>query len=77
MSSYSRSVVAMVPVCIRCGCVQIDDVISICRLRYSSRVIAAELLVQGWLGSRVVRVLDSGAEGPGFNRSRDAVGYQS
>jgi len=28
----------------------------------------------GWLGSRVVSVLDSGAEGPGFNRSRDAVG---
>jgi len=28
----------------------------------------------GWLGSRVVSVLDSGAEGPGSNRSRDAVG---
>ena len=28
----------------------------------------------GWLGSRVVSVLDSGAEGPGTNRSRDAVG---
>jgi len=28
----------------------------------------------GWLGSRVVSVLDSGAVGPGFNRSRDAVG---
>ena len=28
----------------------------------------------GWLGSRVVRVLDSGAEGPGSNRSRYAVG---
>ena len=27
-----------------------------------------------WLGSRVVSVLDSGAEGPGTNRSRDAVG---
>jgi len=28
-----------------------------------------------WLGSRVVSVLDSGAEGPGFkSRSRDAVG---
>ena len=26
-----------------------------------------------WLGSRVVSVLDSGAEGPGSNRSRDAV----
>jgi len=25
-----------------------------------------------WLGSRVVSVLDSGAEGPGSNRSRDA-----
>ena len=31
----------------------------------------------GWLGSRVVSVLDSGAEGPGSNRSRDAVGKQS
>jgi len=28
----------------------------------------------GWLGSRVVSMLDSGAEGPGLNRSRDAVG---
>jgi len=28
----------------------------------------------GWLGSRVVSVLDSGAECPGSNRSRDAVG---
>ena len=28
----------------------------------------------GWLGSRVVSVLDSCAEGPGSNRSRDAVG---
>ena len=27
----------------------------------------------GWLGSQVVSVLDSGAEGPGSNRSRDAV----
>ena len=27
-----------------------------------------------WLGSRVVSVMDSGAEGPGSNRSRDAVG---
>ena len=33
---------------------------------------AVQLL--GWLGSRVVSVLDSGAEGPGSNRSRDAVG---
>jgi len=28
----------------------------------------------GLLGSRVISVLDSGAEGPGSNRSRDAVG---
>jgi len=27
-----------------------------------------------WLGSRVVSVLDSGAEGQGSNHSRDAVG---
>jgi len=26
-----------------------------------------------WLGSRVVSLLDSGAEGPGLNRSRNAV----
>jgi len=32
------------------------------------------MLSIGWLGSRVVSVLDSGAEGPGSNRSRDAVG---
>jgi len=31
-------------------------------------------LLYRWLGSRVVSVLDSGAEGPGSNRSRDAVG---
>ena len=31
-------------------------------------------IAEGWLGSRVVSVLDSGAEGPGSNRSRDAVG---
>jgi len=32
------------------------------------------LPTSGWLGRRVVSVLDSGAEGPGSNRSRDAVG---
>jgi len=31
----------------------------------------------GWLSSRVVSVLDSGAEGSGFKSSRDAVGQQS
>ena len=35
---------------------------------------ARALLTEGWLASRVVSVLDSGAEGPGSNRSRDAVG---
>ena len=30
--------------------------------------------LDGWLSSRVVSVLDSGAEGPGSSRSRDAVG---
>ena len=29
---------------------------------------------KGWLGSRVVSVLDSAQKGPGSNRSRDAVG---
>jgi len=28
----------------------------------------------GWLGSRVVSVLDQAQKGPGSNRSRDAVG---
>jgi len=28
----------------------------------------------GWFGSRAVSMLDSGAEGLGSNRSRDAVG---
>jgi len=32
---------------------------------------------KGWLGSRVVSVLDSDAEGLGSNRSRDAVGLES
>jgi len=31
-------------------------------------------IVMGWLDSRVVSVLDSGPEGPGSNRRRDAVG---
>ena len=29
--------------------------------------------LQNWLGSRVVSVLDSAAEAPGSNRSRNAV----
>jgi len=32
------------------------------------------VLKEWWLGSRVASVLDSGSEGPGSNRSRDAVG---
>jgi len=32
------------------------------------------VVISWWLGSRVVSVLDSGAEGLGSNRSRDAVG---
>ena len=31
------------------------------------------MLIIGWLGSRVVSMLDSGQKGPGSNRSRDAV----
>jgi len=31
-------------------------------------------MLSWWLGRRVVSVLDSGAEGPDLNRSRDAVG---
>ena len=36
-------------------------------------MLLATLHTIGWLGSRVVSVLDSVAEGPGSNRSRDAV----
>jgi len=34
--------------------------------RFVQRFIRLETDVFGWLGSRVVSVLDSGAEGPGF-----------
>jgi len=37
-------------------------------------VIVAVVGFSGWLDSRVVSKLDSGAEGTGSNRSRDAVG---
>jgi len=37
-------------------------------------IVQFRTLCIGWLGSRVVSVLDSGAEGPGSIRSRDAVG---
>ena len=33
---------------------------------HTSRLTFSQSRVQGWLGSRVVSVLDSGAEGPGF-----------
>ena len=33
---------------------------------YAFRVLQIRFAIQGWLGSRVVSVLDSGAEGPGF-----------
>ena len=41
---------------------------------YASRVLQIRFAIQGWLGSRVVSVLDTGAEALGSNRSRDAVG---
>ena len=41
---------------------------------YLVDIIAVLAYHLGWFGSRVVGVLDSGAEGPGSNRSRDAVG---
>jgi len=45
-----------------------------CRLRFKKTILLCHLLqfsahfraLYGWLGSRVVSVLDSGAEGPGF-----------
>jgi len=37
-------------------------------------IVVVVIIISGWLGSRVVSVLDSDAEGPGSNRSRrDAV----
>ena len=41
---------------------------------FKSDPLAKHIMTAGWLGSRMVSVLDSGAEGPGSNRSRDAVG---
>ena len=38
------------------------------------RFIRLEYCLRGCVGSRVVSVLDSGAESLGSNRSRDAVG---
>jgi len=40
------------------------DSFDVCKACESS--FAFSILVNGWLGSRVVSVLDSGAEGPGF-----------
>ena len=40
----------------------------------SPSVLSVSYCYIGWLGSRVVSVLDSGAKDPGSNRSRDAVG---
>jgi len=45
----------------------------VCAVRYDF-LLAFCMMKPGWLGSRVVSVLDSGAEGPGLNRSCDAVG---
>jgi len=53
------------------------DTVPIQRPRaYISSSVNNTTCLKGWLGSRVVSVLDSDAEGPGFNlnRSRDAVG---
>ena len=48
----------------------------VCRFLFSALHILFACLYRfiGWLGSRVVSVLDSGAEGPGSNCSRDTVG---
>ena len=41
---------------------------------FTSRILVALKIITGWLGSRVVSVLDSGAEGPGFKSQPRAVG---
>ena len=48
----------------------------VCEARVTGIFISLPVSAMGGLvlGSRVVSVLDSGAEGPGSNRSRDAVG---
>ena len=46
----------------------------LCRIACLSEANKYSQSVSQWLGSRVVSVLDSAAEGPGSNRSRDAVG---
>ena len=46
----------------------------LCKWHIIIYIINVHCIVHWWLGSRVVSVLDSGAEGPGSNRSRDAVG---
>ena len=43
------------------------------RMGPANHVFGVGLDPAGWLGSRVVSVLDSGAEGLGSNRSRDTV----
>jgi len=54
------------------ACVRIHGIVNSPRGRavcpaYTQRVIPMSSVPVGWLGSRVVSVLDSGAEGPGFN----------
>ena len=41
---------------------------------WASAILSSDNWQNGWLGSRMVNVLDSGAGGPGSNRRRDAVG---
>jgi len=42
--------------------------------RFLGLTFVRSLFRHGWIGRRVASVLDSGPEGPGLNRSRDAVG---
>jgi len=56
------------------SCVCLSAIISSELNVRSSLIFLCMLPVAGWLGSRVVSVLDSGAEGPGSNHSRDAIG---
>ena len=52
---------------------QIDDILQ--QTRANARGFSCFIaMYRGWLGNRVVSVLDSGAVGPGSNRSRDDVG---
>ena len=50
------------------------SLVGACQKQATLPVMHSPSTLCGWLGNRVVSVLDSGAVGPGFNRSHNAVG---